>query len=409
MMTYIRSRSEEHLIPSMLHRLPQEIISQILLSAADEVPTKICLLSKTYHRLVMPRLYSKVEISDARMFRHFRMTLAIHNPAMGQYVRTLSLASDTFDRSGYLPEGIAEPAALGVGIEQILLASPNLKHLFLDLYALAALYDGTASRLQRGALPISLVTEYAAPQYLALPVFDQLRHVELSVFGLDKTAAEHLRRALPNVKSLTLRWVTRQTESASSSSSGVCNTSGGDNMDEYGDFREGEEEDDGWHRGGLMRNDFESFVEALDLLRKWHQVPHEVSEETGGEECEPLEAITVLAWPRATLELAKVYQLEDDVQLLGADEYEETQHNLAWDKSRDPTISTKPCFDRPSRRARAPINSTRVSERPAMAQQLSSQSITSILSKPTPMRLSVDSTHPLGPRRGPLESWCSHN
>lgn len=387
-MQYMRNGDEEQLNSSMLHKLPLEIINHILLAAAEEEPAKICLLSKMHHRLVTPRLYSRVDLCDPKVFRHFRITLAVHNPSLGSFVHALSVASNSFDDQGYLPEGIAEPAALGVGIEQILLATPNLKELYLDLFALAALHDGTASRLQRGALPISLVTEYAAPQYLSLPIFDDLRHVELSVFGLDKTAAEHLRKALPRVKSLTLRWVTRESQDVKEGeieSLGVANMGGDDEHDDLGiSF------DNPWKVGGYMRNDFDSFVDAINLLRGDLEQDHSI--------LEPLSAITVLAWPRATLELSRSYQFDSTVTLLSVDEYQQQCNEPTWNKSFDKTLC-KPAFDRPARRV-VRLANTIILRRSTTERRVTSSPL-------TPLRLCVDDTHLSGPRRGPLESWCN--
>lgn len=379
LVTKYRKRGEAEIDTELLKRLPSEIISQILMTASDIVPTKICLLSKRYHRLVTPRLYKTVQLSDPQLFHQFRMTMALHNPSLGQDVEALSVGSGSFDTYGYFPEAIAESAALGTGLEQILITTSNLKHIYLDLFSLAALHDGTASRLQKGSLPLSLSTEYAAPQYLSLPVFSKLQHIELSVFGLDKMAVEYLRQALPQIKSLTLRWVTRQSP-------------GFDEMEtkEEGSDVEG---NDAWSRSSYQRNDFDSFVDALEALRRGASADQSTASSSSlAESREPLEAITVLAWPNVLRQLCQYYRHDDDVDTLDPSQYASAVNDPAWNRSlgQQDEYLDRPCFDRPTTRRSA-----------------TAQSLSSVMVIATPLRLAVDPTYKLGPRRGPLKSWSN--
>lgn len=413
--THFRRRSEAHVDPVLLQRLPPEILTHILLLAAasDAVPTKICLLSKAHHRLVVPRLYAAVDLSAPRIFRQFRLTLALYNPGLGQHLRSLSVGSSTFDSYGYMPSGIAESAALGVGLEQILLAAPRLKHIYLDLFSLAALHDGTGSRLQKGSLPISLTTEYAAPQYLALPIFSHLQHVELTVFGLDRVAGEKLRQALPQVKSMTLRWVTRQSEAfddtGDASWTGQTvrvpyrrrDTDSSSSSGEEGEDDMTESERQAWRRGGQQSCDFALFVDAVEALR----MPPVDSEEQGT--CERLEAITVLAWPKAHRELCHYFRADTEAVRL-QECMGEGLHgdDAAWDKSlgkQDDTVFVKPRFDRPARRIAGQSHRAPVPTPTSAAAAISSP----VAPPPTTLRLAMDPTYRLGPRRGPLESWSS--
>lgn len=367
--TLLRKRSDRELQPALLQKLPMEIINHILLIASDSTPTTICSLSKIHQQLVIPRLYSTVELSNPITFNQFRLTMAVHRPNLGKYIRSLSVGSCTFDNQGYYLEAIAESTILGVGLEQILITAPNLKHLYLDLFSLAALHDGTGSRLQTGSLPISLTTEYVAPQYLSLPVFRRLRHVELNVFGLDKMAIDQLRQALPHVLSMTLRWVTRQSDGfdeadINSSASPNSNDFDAEGNEEIGD----EDQVFSWSRGNdYFSKDFKLFVEALETLRTNEK---------------PLEAITVLAWPKALRRLSQYYRHDKEIYLINSkDESIHQQDESAWDKS----IGQQQVKDSDQ----------------ASSLQLVDKSIR------TPLRLAVDPAYELGPRRGPLESWIN--
>ena len=199
--------------------LPQELITHILLLSASpslspsvrsSSPSNILLLSKQYYHLLLPKLYHTVSLHTAFAFRHFRLTLAVHNPSLGKLVRYLQIGSSQFDSSGYLPGQVAEHSRLAVGIEQLLLATPELRELSIDMFSLAALHTGTASRLERGCQPRMLCTELSIVPYLSLPTFEDVRQLELLVFSLDRQTALELRVALPRLESLRLRYVTRR-------------------------------------------------------------------------------------------------------------------------------------------------------------------------------------------------------
>ncbi|MCO5549646.1 hypothetical protein L7F22_003119 [Adiantum nelumboides] len=398
-------RSESRLCSSNLNKLPPEIVTHILLLAAmpntpQAIPTKIALLSKRYHRMITSRLYANVHLSNPIVFRRFRMTLAVHNPSLGQHVRSLAIASKEFDSDGYMPDQVAEHVTLGIGIEQILLASPNLQHLFLDLFSLASLFNGTASRLEKGALPISLTTEFSLPQYLTLPTFANLKHVELTVFGLDNNAVEWFRQVLPRLQSLTIRWVTRRHGGATLQS---LSEEDDWNADDDSDLSNDERID--WREGGKRYNDFMMFIEAIDLLRRW---PYHAN---GQREGQQLKAISVLAWPKAYRELKKHYSntksafIEGDENML----LDIGSNDRMWNKSlpsgmhydlEDDTVhtpSTSGYFDQ---------------EGQAFEQQFTTPS--SILQTPiTPntslaparLRIGKDQSFVSGPRRGPLNDW----
>lgn len=345
-----RGGGGRNLNAELVKKLPPEIVSYILLLAAsphtpDAVPCKIALLSKAHYRLVIPKLYAHVQLNDGHTFRRFRLTMALHNPSLGRLVKSLQIASADFDDSGYLPGQLAENVALGVGLEQILLACSNLSDLYLDLLAMAALHNGTASRLERGALPVRLSAELSIPQYLAVPTFASLRHVELNVFGLDADAIEDLRTVLPRLKSLTFRWVTRgsyrppalrnvlsaydwrgargvdrrrrrrpsMSRQGSTSSLNSSGGSGSGNMHHHGgafsheesqdmsiddDDDETEEERAQWRPGGRKHSDLCLFAHAIDVLRRWPQEPSDGK---------PLRALTVLAWPKAVRMLREFF------------------------------------------------------------------------------------------------------
>lgn len=397
-------RTESKLNASNLNKLPPEIVTHILLLAAmpntpQAIPTKIALLSKRYHRMITSRLYANVHLSNPTVFRQFRMTLAVHNPSLGQYVRSLAVASKDFDSDGYMPDQVAEHVTLGIGIEQILLASPNLQHLFLDLFSLASLFNGTASKLEKGALPISLNTEFSLPQYLTLPTFANLKHVELTVFGLDNNAVEWFRQVLPRLQSLTIRWVTRRHGGA-----GLGGTSQEDdwNADDDSDLSNDERID--WREGGKRYNDLLMFVEAIDLLRRW---PYHAN---GQREGQQLKSVSVLAWPKAYRELKKHFSNTKNAYIEGEGNTFSTNFNdRMWNKSlpsgmhydvEDETVhdslpSTTGYFDQdpqPFEQFTTPMSiQTPITPSPSLT--------------PARLRIAKDQSFSSGPRRGPLNEW----
>lgn len=401
---------ESYVDGDLISRLPPEIVTHILLLAAmpgssQAVPTKIAVLSKAHHRLIVPRLYANVHLTDAASFRRFRLTLAVYNPALGQHLRALSVASNKFDTDGYLPDQVAEHVTLGVGIEQVLLASPNLQHLYLDLFSLAALHHGTASRLEKGALPISLTTEFSLPQYLTLPTFAHLQHVELTVFGLDSNAVDWFRQVLPRLRSLSVRWVTRRSRIAPYStvtcSDGHLSASEAAWQDQD-DCDLDREEQLAWREGGRRRDDFLLFVEAVESLRRW---PYHNGSQTDGQR---LEAVSIFAWPKAYRELRNHYGSSDTVLIEGVEgnrQQETSKGTRWWDKSatarddvgeesRHSVPATPSYFDE----LRKPFDTLLPS---------STVETPSNVLPPAPLRIAVDETFALGPRRGPLEQWCA--
>ncbi|UZJ54667.1 hypothetical protein CBS101457_003987 [Exobasidium rhododendri] len=428
LISQFRRRGEEEVDPALLQNLPIEIANHILsLAASEYIPTKICLLSKRHYRLFTPRLYSSIEISNPVMFRQLRMTLALHNRSLGMHIKALSVASRTFDSYGYFPEGIAGSAALGVGLEQILLAAPNLRHLYLDLFSLAAAHDGTVSRMQKGSSPLSLTTEYVASQYLTLPIFSHLRHLDLTVFGLDKIAVDNLRQAQPQVKSLTIRWVNRQSRvfeemDVSRAIASRSQAATGGPVEEGGASDDSEREqwnDDmsdrargSWRLGGHRHHDFLLFVEAIEALRKWpaNSSGHDdeghydsaasasTSSTTGGR---PLEALTILAWPKALRELSIYYRQDKDVHVSSCATFDTLNlDDPIWDHSTNTQddLPIKPLFDRPSRRLTKKLDPLEIHPHPDG-------------SSPSPkplLRLALDPSYQLGPRRGSLETWSNY-
>lgn len=370
----MRRTLQKDIAPRLIHKLPPEIASHILLLAAspelgNSIPTKVSLLSKAYYKLVTPKLYACVNLSNASMFRKFRMTMAVRNPRLGNYVNSLSVASSSFDPEGYLPEQVAEHVTLGVGIEQILLTCPNLQHLYLDLFSLAALHHSTASRLEKGSLPITLTTEFSLPQYLSLPTFCHLEHIELTVFGLDSTAVEWFRQVIPHLHSVTLRWVTRKSSLyASRSKRGFSQqwTESDSDLDEI------EQQD--WRSGGTRDADFKSFVQAIERLRRW---PYYSDALHSGHR---LDSITIMAWPKAFRELCKTYRTDPQSVcsgLEGTDESSGNQSSNSMTELKGPDDIYQPDF----------VFGTR----PLLPR--------------APLRVELDGSFQSGPRRGPLDLW----
>lgn len=151
--------------------------------------------------------------------------MALYNPQLGKHVKFLSIASSTFDDGGYLPDSVSGPIALSTGLELILLSTPNLIDLHLDLFSLGGLHSGTCSKLSTSnsrrskskrrsdeedmdsTRPIRLSTELTFSGYFKLPIFSNLRHLELLTFGLDEESAEDLKRNCKRLRSLSLRLV----------------------------------------------------------------------------------------------------------------------------------------------------------------------------------------------------------
>ncbi|CDU23700.1 uncharacterized protein SPSC_02329 [Sporisorium scitamineum] len=302
---------------SVFHQLPEELISYILLLAAcpslsthepRSCPTNIVSLSRRYYNLIIPRLYHSVSLHTPAAFRSFRVTLALHNPGMGKFVRKLQIGSSGFDASGYCPSALADHAPLSVGIEQMLLASPNLQELSLDLFSMNALHTGTVSRLEKGPQPTRLCTELTTIPYLSLPTFEDLRELELLVFGMDAATASELRATLPLLEKLELRLVTRrrgpafQTQDTWSPAqlptfddTGEDDESSAEERAAEADIQRGSDDGDVFQ----LESDMQDFIDALHLLRTWPGGDVQLGKS--------LKVITVFAWPNAVRRLKKVF------------------------------------------------------------------------------------------------------
>ncbi|GAC96664.1 hypothetical protein PHSY_004247 [Pseudozyma hubeiensis SY62] len=300
---------------SILHQLPEELISHILILAAcpslsplepRSCPTNILLLSHRYYNLIIPRLYHSVSLHTPASFRSFRVTLALHNPSLGKFVRRLSIGSSEFDASGYCPSALADHGPLSVGIEQMLLASPHLQELSLDLFSMGALHTGTVSRLEKGPQPTRLCTELTTIPYLSLPTFEDLRELELLVFGMDAATARELRETLPLLEKLELRLVTRRRGSAFQNGRDTWTPEQLPTMEDESEVEERMAEADiqrGSEGGDVfqLESDMQEFVEALRLLRTW----------PGGDDRlgKGLREITVHAWPSAVRRLKRELEI----------------------------------------------------------------------------------------------------
>ncbi|SNX81403.1 uncharacterized protein MEPE_00108 [Melanopsichium pennsylvanicum] len=299
---------------SIFRQLPEELISHILILAAcpsfspqepRSCPTNILLLSRRYHNLIIPRLYHSVSLHTPSSFRSFRVTLALHNPVLGKHVRKLQIGSSEFDGSGYCPSALADHGPLAVGIEQMLLASPNLQELSLDLFSMGALHTGTVSRLEKGPQPTRLCTELTTIPYLSLPTFEDLRQLELLVFGMDAATAAELRATLPLLEKLELRLVTRRRGAAFQNNQDTWSPTQLPTFDDEedrmedrtaeADIRRGTDEEDVFQ----LESDMQEFIEALQLLRTWPDGDQRLGQK--------LQEITVFAWPSAARKLKRAF------------------------------------------------------------------------------------------------------
>ncbi|KAN0066382.1 hypothetical protein ACQY0O_000476 [Thecaphora frezii] len=286
---HIHLSAEPDLSP--FSRLPQELITEIiLLSASPSLslgeppasPVNVLLLCKQYYRLLLPKLYHTVCLHTPYAFRNFRLALALHNPSLGKLVRRLQIGSSQFDISGYIPGQLAEQGPLATGIEQMLLATPGLEELSIDLFCLAALHTGTASRLEKGCQPKRVTTELSAVPYLSLPTFEDVEELELLVFGLDAQTAINLRTSLPRLARLTIRYVSRRRPGKSDRDSRTPRQERPEasylGEDEFSDTF-------------ATSSDVHEFIEAVQLMRTWPD-----GDATSGE---MLQRLTVFTWPSA--------------------------------------------------------------------------------------------------------------
>lgn len=310
---------------SIFRQLPEELISTILVLAAcpslsphepRSCPTNILLLSKRHYNLIIPKLYHSVSLHTPASFRSFRVTLALHNPALGRFVKKLQIGSSEFDGSGYCPSALADHGPLAVGIEQMLLASPHLQELSLDLFSMNALHTGTVSRLEKGPQPTRLCTELTTIPYLSLPTFEDLRELELLVFGMDAATAGELRVTLPLLEKLELRLVTRRRGPAFQNGQDTWSPSQLPTFDDEdedtaeertaeADIRRGRDDEDVFQ----LESDMQEFIEALHLLRSWP-----AGDERLGKK---LQEITVFAWPSAVRRLKRAFGDVDEKRKVG--------------------------------------------------------------------------------------------
>ncbi|KAJ1032012.1 hypothetical protein NDA13_002388 [Ustilago tritici] len=299
----------------IFRQLPEELISYIFILAAcpslaptepRSCPTNILLVSRRYYNFIIPKLYHSVSLHTPASFRSFRVTLALHNPSLGKFVRRLQIGSSEFDASGYCPSALADHVPLSVGIEQMLLVSPHLQELSLDLFSMGALHTGTVSRLEKGPQPTRLCTELTTIPYLSLPTFEDLRELELLVFGMDAATAGELRVTLPCLEKLELRLVTRRRGPAFQSGQDTWSptqlpTFGDEDEDSaeernaQADINRGQQEEDVFQ----FESDMQDFIEALHLLRSWPGGDGRLGKK--------LKEITVFAWPSAVRRLRKSF------------------------------------------------------------------------------------------------------
>ncbi|ETS63348.1 hypothetical protein PaG_01629 [Moesziomyces aphidis] len=291
-------------------QLPEELVSHILVLAAcpslsphepRSCPTSVLVLSRRYYQLIIPKLYHSVSLHTPAAFRSFRVTLALHNPALGKHVRRLQIGSSEFDASGYCPSALADHGPLAVGIEQMLLAIPHLQEISLDLFSMGALHTGTVSRLEKGPQPTRLCTELTTIPYLSLPTFEDLRELELLVFGMDAATARELRVTLPLLEKLELRLVTRRRGPAFQNGRDTWSptqlpTLEGDAQTQRLHEHAASNDDQDVFQ---LEADMQDFIEALQLLRTWPAGDHRMGR--------GLKEITVFAWPSAVKRLQRVF------------------------------------------------------------------------------------------------------
>ncbi|CAO1626157.1 unnamed protein product [Sympodiomycopsis kandeliae] len=344
-------------IPCPMADLPPEIKMQIflhLLHSTKTVGTYDCtpLMLSSWHRdTLRPRIYASVHVATQCRFRLLRETLAVTNPSVGKLITKLILAANSYDHTGYVADPIASQSILSTGIEQLLLGMPNLSHIALDLYCLAAIWDGNVSfanhRLESGPKPLKLSTELTFPQYLDLPMHDSLEELEVMCFGLDIHVAQQLRESVPNLKRLVIRLVRRkgagriQTPRRTHRPNGVhamrqqsarpvWSDSNHNNEDTIGNIvSDGSSDQDSdaddmslststWSDTEMGRSDADEFAKAIDILRSWPLEEGNPSQDTN---ClsrgARLEGITVLAWPSAIRDLQKRFQIKEQSRITG--------------------------------------------------------------------------------------------
>jgi hypothetical protein len=288
---------------SLSTELQLQILTHLASPFCGQDPLVVLLLSKAHLAYFQSRVYASISIGSAYQLNKLRMTLALHNPRLGNLIRRLQIAQvhdAAYDSLGYLPNKfMADPLALSTSLEQIFLATGNnLEDVHLDMFTLSALTSaGTASRLEKGALPTRLSTELSSPAALSLPTFSAVERLDLLTFGLDRHVAVQIRTALPTCKELSLRWVSRRAAaegqqsvltSSTSLSPGISSFNhvmqqvvlwGGAGAGEW-DFA-----DEGRASFGMTmleqrqwEDDLAHFVDAVETLRHWpHPNPRRVA------------------------------------------------------------------------------------------------------------------------------------
>lgn len=139
--------------------LPTEIKARILahlvlatLERGTPISTYL-LCSRWHYQYLVPIAYGSIALRSAAALRSLRVTLALHRPSIGLYVRQLRLVN-----CGDAP---------ALGLEQVLLAVPLLEHLALDGGGMARLCASGIGRTACGAHPRSLTLELGDGQALA--------------------------------------------------------------------------------------------------------------------------------------------------------------------------------------------------------------------------------------------------
>ena len=139
--------------------LPTEIKARILahlVLAALERGTSISaylLCSRWHYKQLVPIAYESIALQSTASLRSLRVTLALHRPSIGLYVRQLRIVN-----CGDAP---------ALGLEQVLLTVPLLEHLALDGAGMERLCASGIGRTECGAHPRSLTLELGDGQALA--------------------------------------------------------------------------------------------------------------------------------------------------------------------------------------------------------------------------------------------------
>ncbi|WFD35586.1 Vacuolar protein sorting-associated protein 13 [Malassezia cuniculi] len=138
--------------------LPTELKLRVLAALiADSIASgnaiwQLLVLSRWYCQMLTPIAYENVQLTSAAALRTLRVTLALHRPDHGKHVRRLLISKC----------GDAPP----LGVEQILLAIPNLEHLALDGDGVAKLCESDIRRTVCGAHPTKLSLALHTPTSL---------------------------------------------------------------------------------------------------------------------------------------------------------------------------------------------------------------------------------------------------